>query len=78
MIRRLREGWQQPKEDELRRLLNKLPSLTPEQQDEVRRSFDRLINKLLHAPLESLRDESRQGIPSALVEALSRLFKLKD
>ena len=27
IIKRLREGWQQPKEDELRRLFNKLPEL---------------------------------------------------
>ena len=78
LIQQLRDGWQRPKEDELRRLLNKLPDLSTEQQDEIRQAFDRLINKLLHVPLESLRDESRHGIPSALVDALSRLFRLKD
>ncbi len=45
---------------------------------EVRRSFDRLVNKLLHPPLESLRDESRHGIPHVLLDALARLFQLKD
>ena len=54
IIKRLREGWHQPKEDELRRLFNKLPELTERQQDEIRQSFDRLVNKLLHPPLESL------------------------
>ena len=78
VIQQLREGWQRPKEDELRRLLNKLPDLSTEQQDEIRQAFDRLLNKLLHVPLESLRDESRHGIPSALVDALSKLFRLKD
>ncbi|MBN2291965.1 MAG: glutamyl-tRNA reductase [Pirellulales bacterium] len=78
VIQQLRDGWQKPKEDELRRLFNKLPDLSTEQEDEIRQSFDRLINKLLHAPLESLRYESRHGIPSALVEALSKLFRLKD
>ena len=47
-------------------------------QDEIRHSFDRLVNKLLHPPLESLRDESRHGIPHALLDALARLFQLKD
>ena len=46
--------------------------------EEVRRSFDRLLNKLLHPPLESLRDESRHGIPHVLLDALARLFQLKD
>ena len=65
-------------EAELQRLLNKLPDLNPQQQEEVRRAFDRLLNKLLHPPLESLRDESRHGIPHALLDALARLFQLKD
>ncbi len=78
VIQQLRDGWHKPKDDELRRLLNKLPDLPPQQQDEIRQSFDRLINKLLHVPLESLRHESRHGIPSALVDALSKLFRLKD
>ena len=39
-------------------------------QDEVRQAFDRLVNKLLHAPLESLRDESRRGVPHGLLDAL--------
>ena len=78
VIRRLRQGWQKPKEEELRRLLNKLDHLDDRSRDEIRRSFDRLVNKLLHPPLESLRDESRHGIPNALLDALSKLFKLKD
>lgn len=78
VIQQLRDGWHKPKDDELQRLFNKLPDLSSEQQNEIRQSFDRLINKLLHTPLESLRDESRHGIPSALVDALSKLFRLKD
>lgn len=76
VIRLLREGWQKPKEDELRRLFNKLPQLDERSRDEIRQSFDRLINKLLHPPLESLRDEARQGSPGTLVEALAKLFRL--
>ena len=77
VIRQLREGWQKPKEEELRRLLCKI-DVSADQEDEIRQSFDRLVNKLLHVPLESLRHESRHGIPSALIDALSRLFRLKD
>ncbi len=78
IIKRLREGWHQPKEDELRRLFNKLPELTERQQDEIRQSFDRLVNKLLHPPLESLRNEAQLGTPHGLLDALKRLFQLKD
>jgi glutamyl-tRNA reductase len=78
IIRRLQEGWQKPKDDELRRLFNKLPGLEETAREEIRQSFDRLLNKLLHLPLESLRDESRHGIPHALLDALARLFQLKD
>jgi glutamyl-tRNA reductase len=78
IIQRLRRSWQKPKEDELRRLLNKLPELDDRARGEIACSFDRLVNKLLHPPLESLRDESRHGIPGALVDAMTRLFNLKD
>ncbi len=78
VIRQLLEGWQKPKQEELARLLNRLPDLNDEGREEVRRAFDRLINKLLHPPLQSLREESRDGIPSRLVDAIRKLFQLKD
>jgi glutamyl-tRNA reductase len=33
---------------------------------------------MLHPPLESLRDETRNGTHHGLLEALQRLFQLKD
>jgi glutamyl-tRNA reductase len=78
IIKRLREGWQQPKEDELRRLFNKLSTLDDRQRAEIEQAFERLINKLLHPPLESLRSESQEGPPHGLLDALKRLFQLED
>jgi glutamyl-tRNA reductase len=78
IIKRLREGWQQPKEDEMRRLFNKLPDLDVKARDEIGQAFDRLVNKLLHPPLESLRSEAEKGPPHGLLDALKRLFQLKD
>jgi glutamyl-tRNA reductase len=78
VLQQLKQGWERSKEDELRRLLNKLSHLDDRSRDEIRQSFDRLLNKLLHPPMESLRDESRHGIPRALLDALARLFQLKD
>jgi glutamyl-tRNA reductase len=78
IIKRLKQGWQEPKEDELRRLFNKLPQLDERARDEISQSFDRLVNKLLHPPLESLRSEAEKGPPHGLLDALKRLFQLKD
>jgi glutamyl-tRNA reductase len=78
LITRLKQGWQAHKEEELRRLYNKLPELDESSREEIARSVERLINKLLHPPLESLKEESRHGVPHALMEALRRLFNLRD
>ena len=78
IIRRLREGWQELRDQELVRLFNRLPDLTEREREEVTQAFERYVNKLLHPPLQSLRDESRSGSSHGLVEALKRLFLLKD
>ncbi len=78
IIKRLREGWQQPKDDELKRLFNKLPELDDKARAEIEQSFERLVNKLLHPPLESLRSEAEKGPPHGLLDALKRLFQLRD
>ena len=78
IIRQLREGWHEVREQELRRLYNKLPQLDDAARAEIDQAFQRYVNKLLHPPLESLRDESREGTPHGLLEALKRLFRLED
>jgi glutamyl-tRNA reductase len=77
-IRRLKARADEVKADELKRLLARLDSVDPKSQEEIRLAFDRLVNKLLHPPLESLRDEAQHGAPHGLLEALKRLFQLKD
>ncbi len=76
-IQKLREDWMRIKEDELRRLFNKLPQLDEKSESEIRYAFERLVNKFLHPPLESLRDEAKDGVPQNLLEARHRLFRLK-
>ncbi|MBN1588547.1 MAG: glutamyl-tRNA reductase [Pirellulales bacterium] len=78
VIASLKRGWQEPKKAELERLFKKLPALDQQSRQEIDQAFERLLNKLLHHPIESLRDEARHGIPSALIDALSKLFHLKD
>ena len=77
-IKRLKARADEVKTEELARLLGKLGTLDAKAQAEIRNAFDRLINKLLHPPLESLRDEARAGAPHGLLDALKRLFQLKD
>jgi glutamyl-tRNA reductase len=78
IVQRLRESWQDLRDQELERLFNKLPNLSEAERDEIRRSFERYVNKMLHPPLERIRDESRRGHPHGLLEALKRLFHLRD
>jgi len=77
-IRRLQDQANRIKDDELNRLLNRLAPIDPREAREIQMSFDRLVNKLLHPPLESLRDEAEKGTPHGLLDALRRLFQLKE
>jgi glutamyl-tRNA reductase len=77
-IRRLKAQANEIKLDELSRLFNKLSSLDHRSRTEIERAFDRLVNKLLHPPLESLRDEAGHGTTEGLLEALRRLFQIRD
>jgi glutamyl-tRNA reductase len=63
------------KQAEIDRLLNKL-NLDPQSEQEVRYAFDRLVNKLLHPPLESLRQEEPGQAQERLLASFKRLFKL--
>jgi glutamyl-tRNA reductase len=79
-IQALREQAQQVKQAEFERLRNRLSnhSVTPEALDEVSQTLDRLVNKILHSPLQSLREESTTDEHATLLSALKRLFKIKD
>jgi glutamyl-tRNA reductase len=77
VIARLRESLETVEAAELDRLYARLPELDDRSRQEVRQFADRLLAKMLHPPLESLRDESRNGSPHSLLEALKRLFQLE-
>jgi glutamyl-tRNA reductase len=76
-IKRLKSRADAVKTEELARLLNKLGPVDSKTQSDITAAFDRLVNKLLHPPLESLRDEAEQGTAHGLLEALKRLFRLE-
>ena len=78
LIRRLRQQAKEVETQELMRLMNKLGDVDQRTQEEIEKSFDRLVNKLLHPPLESLRSQAEHGEPHGLLEALKDLFRLRD
>lgn len=80
VIKQLRQQAEAIKQSELERLLKRLERAeSPEkQQAEVTQAFDRLVNKMLHPPLASLRDDAESGHREGLLEALKRLFQLSD
>jgi glutamyl-tRNA reductase len=78
VISGLRRGMEEPKRAELERLFNKLPDLDERTRAEIEQMADRLVNKMLHPPLESLRDAAHEGPPQGLLDALKRLFRLED
>jgi glutamyl-tRNA reductase len=78
VIARFREGLEASQSAELERLFARLPNLDERSRREIEQFADRLVGKMLHPPLASLRDESQNGPPHGLLEALQRLFQLKD
>lgn len=78
VIERLRADWSETGDTELERLFRRLPKLDPAEKSEIRQAFERYANKLLHPPMESLRSASHAGPPHGLLDALKRLFDLKD
>lgn len=77
IIKRLREQWRDVVDQETARLFTRLPHLEKDR-PEIERTIEQMVNKLLHPPLEVLRDEAREGTPHGLMDALKRLFRLHD
>jgi glutamyl-tRNA reductase len=74
IISQLRAGWRKVCQDELDQLFSKFSNLELEERRGIERTVERIVNKLLHPPLEALRDEARRGTPQGLLDALKRLF----
>ncbi|MDR0390788.1 MAG: glutamyl-tRNA reductase [Planctomycetaceae bacterium] len=77
VIQKLREQLDGLKDFEVGRLFNKLPDLDEREKAEIVYSFERLIGKVLHLPLSSLRDDLKNGESNKLLNALTHLFRLK-
>jgi glutamyl-tRNA reductase len=78
VIALFRESLEKVQSAELERLNDRLPKLNERSRLEIRQFAERLVAKMFDPPVESLRDESHNGSPNALLEALQRLFQLHD
>ena len=73
LITTLRERFHAMRQQELERIAS---ALSPEARGSVEEAMNRLVNKLLHDPIEILKKEAADGNGSATAEALRRLFRL--
>lgn len=78
VIKRLRDEWHSIRTQEVDQLFAKLTHLPAEDRQAIERTIERIVNKLLHPPLEVLKDEAKEGTPHGLLDALRRLFRLHE
>ncbi|MHC5020112.1 MAG: glutamyl-tRNA reductase [Planctomycetota bacterium] len=64
--------------DEVEALLGKLDGLSPEQREAVSQLGRRLVNRLLHRPLDEIRKAAANGGAAELTAAVRRLFGLPE
>ncbi len=79
-IKLLREQAERIKQEELQRLLGKLQVYGVDENvtNELSVAFERLVNKLLHPPLQTLREHADTTHHASMLDALRRLFQLRD
>jgi glutamyl-tRNA reductase len=78
IVKQLREQWHDISRDELDLLNRKLAHLSDTDRATIEKSVERIVNKLLHPPLEALRNEAKDGAPHGLLDALKRLFHISE
>jgi glutamyl-tRNA reductase len=80
VIQRLREQAESIKQAELSRLMGRLQNkaIDDAAKEEIKITIDRVVNKLLHPPLQSLRENEHPEQHATLIDALKRLFHLNE
>lgn len=77
IIRDLRSSWEMVAAEELDTLFRRHPELDEKTRANIERSVRRITGRLLHPPLEALRDDANTGHSVGLVDAVRRLFGLE-
>lgn len=78
LVARLKNQWSQVSQQELELLFRKNPHLSEADREAIQHTLERVVNKLLHPPLETLKDEAKDGTPEGLLNAMRRLFQIGD
>ena len=78
-IQRLYERYHALAQDELNRTLNKLPNISGAERSHLEDLARRIVNKLLHDPIHTLRNAEAGHAPNvAYLHALEKLFQLNE
>ena len=78
-IDRLYQRYHEVAQAEVSRTINKLPNLSTAERDVVENLARRIVNKLLHDPIQTLKEsDGLHGSTPQYLHALERLFKLAD
>ena len=78
-IHRLYTRYHQVAQDELARTLNKLPNVSPAEKAHLEDLARRIVNKLLHDPVQVLRRSDSTHTPGTqYLHVLEKLFQLGD
>ncbi|MBV07716.1 glutamyl-tRNA reductase [Rubinisphaera sp.] len=78
VVQQLRETWHAIGKEELDRLYKKMEHVSEEDKQQIEQTISRIVNKLLHPPLENIKHHSREGTPHTLLETVKQLFGLSD
>ncbi|MEQ9406794.1 MAG: glutamyl-tRNA reductase [Fuerstiella sp.] len=78
VVQRLRQQLTDISGREMEILFRRLPDLTEEQRAAIEKTVHRIVNKVLHPPLETLKVEAKAGPPHGLLDAVKQLFHLGD
>ncbi|MDD7985610.1 glutamyl-tRNA reductase [Lentisphaera marina] len=76
LINSFRERLHGIKDDEQEKLFRKLSHLSDSDKDAINKSLHQIVNKLLHDPIITLRDEVKRDDSSRLVKVFKDLFNL--
>ena len=76
VIARFRASLTNIQTSELERLYGRLPQLDDHSKEVIQQFADCLVSKMLHPPLECLRNEGHNQSSDELIDALQRLFRL--
>jgi len=76
LIKELRQELEQIGDQEVRRSLNRLDTLNEEDEEEIRKMVDRMLNKILHSPVTNLKEAFSRGDGVNLARALEELFEI--